>query len=138
MSDDHVPEVVQRLVREQVRTYDALEVVLFLHRESGRRWRPAEVAAAVRLSEDVAATVLNELAQHHLVVGAAGPKGPAFRLNTERAEVASAVSQLAAAWDAHRLALIRLLNANALERLRTGAARALSDAFLFNKRKNDG
>jgi hypothetical protein len=133
-----LPEVVQRLIREQVRTYDAVEVVLLLHGEASRRWRLPEIASAVRLSEEAAAAVLAELSRHQLIVESAVDAERSYRLDIERPEVAAAVSQLAVAWSDHRLALIKLLNASAVERLRTGAARALSDAFLVTRRKNDG
>jgi hypothetical protein len=36
-----------------------------------------------------------------------------------------------------RLAVIKLMSDNAIERLRTGAARAFVDAFLIGRKKND-
>jgi hypothetical protein len=135
---NELPEVVQRLIREQVRTYEALEMVLLLHRTPERRWRLGEIAEAVRLSEESTAAVLSDLEKQQLIVASGGAGKPMYRLQAERPEVAAAVSALARAWDDHRLAIIKLLNATALERLRTGAARALSDAFLFNRDKKDG
>ena len=135
---DRIPEAVQRLIRDQVRSYDALEVVLLLHGDPARTWRVADVAGMVRMSDDTAAAVLAELSRQQLVVEATGPGGRSYRLNVQQPDAAAAVDELAAAWENQRLALIRLLNANALERLRTGAARALSDAFLFTRRKNNG
>jgi hypothetical protein len=135
---DELPEVVQRLIREQVRTYEALEMVLLLHRHPDRQWRARDIAEAVRLSEEPTAAVLSELVGQQLIVESGGAGKNTYRLHTERPEVAVAVGQLATAWHDHRLAIIKLLNANALERLRTGAARALSDAFLFNRDKKDG
>ena len=138
MHEDEIPDVVQRLIREAVRTYDALEVVLLLHRERTQAWRVAEVAAAVRVSEEAARTALAELTQAGLAVATSSAGAEAFRLDTDRPEVRAAIARLADAWERHRLAMIKLMNASALERLRTGAARALSDAFLFTPRRNDG
>jgi hypothetical protein len=137
MSVDQIPDVVQRLIREQVRSYDALEVLLLLHRGRAQAWRPADVAAALRLPEDAAGAALADLADVRLLVATSTAGALAFRVDVARVDVA-AIEQLAAAWDQHRLAMIKLMNASALERLRTGAARALSDAFLFTKRRNDG
>ena len=61
-----------------------------------------------------------------------------YALGGARAGLDAAVSTLAHVVADSRLTVIRIMNANAVERLRTKAARAFSDAFLMRTRRDNG
>jgi hypothetical protein len=138
MSSDRLPEIVDALLRECVYTFDELEVLLLLQQDRARERRLADIAAAVRLGEPEAAAVLAALVDRQLVSNRVEGGSPGYTLAAGRPDRDQALAALAAVAAESRLGIIRVMNANAVERLRTKAARAFSDAFLMRNRRDNG
>lgn len=134
MTAPEVPAAVRDLIREQVHSYEELEALLFLHARPGEDCPPEAVAAALRVPADVAAAALGELAARGLARAAAAGGG-AYRFGPATPALGAAVAALAAAYGEQRLAVIRLMSNNAIERLRTGATRAFADSFLIGRKR---
>jgi hypothetical protein len=133
---DEIPGDVQRLLRDLLHTYEELEIVLLLDREKPRALSVSEVGAAVGIAPDAAGTTLATLIDRKLIARDDG--SGAYRFGDSPDEIVRAVGELGRIWSQDRLPIVRLVTANAVERLRTGAARALSDAFLLPKGRKDG
>ena len=138
MNADRIPEAAEALLRECIYTFDELEVLLLLHSDRERRWEIPDVAGRVRLGElDTAAVCAALVARQLITEDRTGPR-PAFALGGARPGLDAAMTALAGVASDSRLTIIRIMNANAVDRLRTNAARAFSDAFLMRTRKDHG
>jgi hypothetical protein len=69
---------------------------------------------------------------------ARGAGGPEFRYAPATVALDAGVSALARAYADQRLEIMKLISANAIERLRTAAIRAFSDSFLIRRKRRDG
>jgi hypothetical protein len=67
----------------------------------------------------------------------ASGRPPNYRFGGVRPDLDAAMAAIATLAAESRLTLVRLMNAHAVERLRTKAARAFSDAFLMRNRRTD-
>lgn len=132
ISDD-----VNTLLRDCIESFEQLEVLLLLHRTPGETWSPDAVATAttLKLSSDVADDALAHLRRWKLIDGEARVYryDPANRLD-------ATVRALAAVYEEDRLEVMKIMNQNAIERVRTSALRAFADSFFVGKggKKSDG
>ena len=133
-SDSQIAAAVRTLVAEQLYGYEQLEALLFLHARPGEECLAETVAAALRIPVGTAAGALEDLVTRGLA-SARGAGRPAYRFAPSSPELGAAVAALERAYAEQRLAVIRLMSENAIERLRTGATRAFADSFLVVRRK---
>lgn len=131
---DELPEDVRVLLRQHIESFDELESLLLLRQEAGADFSPDAVAARLGVSPDAAAEALRSLVKAGVVVAGAGG---VYRFGAVDAGASATVAKLAEAYRERRVEVMRLLSANAIERLRTAAMRRFADAFLL-RRKNDG
>ncbi|HET9298470.1 MAG TPA: hypothetical protein VFO11_00905 [Candidatus Polarisedimenticolaceae bacterium] len=134
MSGDLSP-ATQAFLNEHVEEYEDLEVLLLLFRHPERSWSAAEVAEHLRVSSDAVTDALAHMRSHALAESVPGPI-PRFRYAASQG--GTCVEELSAAYEHDRLRIIRRMNANALERLRTSAIRAFAEAFRLRKGRDDG
>jgi hypothetical protein len=136
MSDHEIAAPVRALIAERVRGYEQLEALLYLHARADASHAADAVAAALRIPVEAAAGALEDLAARGLAA-AAPESAHAYRFAPATPELHAAVAMLERVYAEQRLAVIKLMSDNAIERLRTGAARAFVDAFLIGRKKND-
>jgi hypothetical protein len=134
MVDVDVPLDVQRFVRERVESYEQLEILVLLRARRSESWTASAIAAQLRMPELVAEQDLRALRQQGLLTSSTGPDALLFRYGPREPELASALEQLVGAYGEHRIEVIQLLTANALERLRVRASSAFAQALLTGKR----
>ena len=125
------------LLFEHVSGYDELEALLLLHAAPARAWTVVEVAAALRIAALDAAAALGELSAHRLLATENASAPERFRYAPADGALAAGVDRLAQAYAGQRLDVVKQMSANAIERLRSSAARAFADAFLLGKKKID-
>ncbi|MGH8143693.1 MAG: hypothetical protein ACREU2_14395 [Steroidobacteraceae bacterium] len=128
---------VRRLLLEQITTYEQLETLLLLHAQPAQGWSAPAVAAAVRIQEDSAAAALNELVAQRLVSFKSDGAKSEYQYAAADAAAASAVDRLSQAYSQQRLEVVKQMSANAIERVRSSAARTFSDAFIFRRKRDD-
>lgn len=139
MSEPQVPVRVQAFLREHVGSYEELAIVLLLSETPDRAWTPGDVAGALRLPDSVAEEALDGLASGLLVRAARSPAGTTYEFSPANDELRTLVAEMARAYAEHQLEIVRLMTANALERLRARTLSTFSDAFLVKrKRPRDG
>jgi hypothetical protein len=142
VADEDVTEDVRQLLRDHVEVYEELETLLLLHGRRDRIWDVDAVADALKIPTANAAAALERLrgcglAEHVAVEGVeAGGRRTGFRLSARRPGLADTVARLAACYEDQRHVIIRLMNANAIERIRTSAMRAFADSFVVGKKKD--
>ncbi len=135
MTGEDVPEAVRELLRDHVETYEQLGTLLYARAQGDRAFSADEAAAAVGLASAEAEAALLHLVGHSLVGVDKGPAPPRYRYGARSSPQAPVIDQLATVHDRQHLGLVRQMSANAIERMRTSAARAFSEAFVLRREK---
>lgn len=123
-----------------VQSYEQLEVVLLLQRRERESLTATETAEALRIPKDLAESALVHLEGHGLVVAEANKLGNhRYMYGPRSADLGQSLAELARVYNENRLAVVELMSANAVERLRTSAIRTFAECFrLGQPRKKDG
>lgn len=129
-------EELRTFLRDHVSGFEELEVLLFMARSSGRVWSIPEVAKSLNLAEELTGGALEALAKNDkLLQRSSGVAGsPAFRY-APAPELQPLLTELQRAYDEERLNIVQIMSSNAVERVRSSAARRLADAFRLDRSK---
>jgi len=125
---------IRRLLYERIASYEQLEALLLLRADAAQSFSVPDVAAKLRIDESSVAAALEELTALRLLEKQAGSP-LSYRYAPVEPDTMVAVDRLAALYGEQRLEIIRQMSANAIERLRSSAARTFADAFLLRGRK---
>jgi hypothetical protein len=136
MPDGGVPADVQAFLREHVESYEQLEVLLRLRLQPDRSWTPLDVASELRISDELGLAALRFLCRERLLGVDVGRGVLLFRYAPQSAELVELIPRLAIAYEENRLEVMRLMTANAIDRLRLGPMNRLANAFLLGRKKN--
>jgi len=139
MPGDDVDEEVREFLRANVRSYEQLEILLAL-RHAPRDWTLAELTRELHLSDTAAAYAIEALQRSGLIEArsAAGGGVRTFSYTATGNTPARVLDLVANDLRDRPATLLRVMSAQAVERVRTGAARAFADAFVLRKDKPDG
>ena len=137
MQPAELPEDVQKLLRDHIGSYEQLELLLVLRANSDTCWTREALGARLRIPEALVIEALTALGSAGFVGSLTqdGRKGYAYRIH--RAEVEATVARLARAYKDQPMSVIKLMSANAIERVRTAALRTFAEAFILRKDKDD-
>jgi CheY-like chemotaxis protein len=113
-----VPADVRAFLTEHIDNWEQLETLLLLRERPQQYFHPEVVADRLRIAAESAAEALYHLAQRGLAEGP--PAAISYRYRPAAA-LRQVVDRLAAAHAEDRVALIRVMNANAIERIRRAA-----------------
>jgi hypothetical protein len=129
-------EELRPFLRDNVSSFEELETLLFFVRAPRGVWSAADVAPAVRLPEEAIETALDALVKAgnflQQAMGADGRRG--YRLASSE-ETLRLLETLRRAYDEERVRVMQIMTSNALERVRSAAARRLADAFRLGRGK---
>ena len=132
-------EFLQAFLHDSISSYEELEALLLLVRQCDRSWSDGEVAEALKVPVDAIASALDALASVEGLLGVDTQTGqrrcqyaPKSRL------LRQVVEELATAYMEQRLAIVQIMSANALNRVRGAAMRRLANAFRISRSKNGG
>ena len=134
MASRGIPEDVRSLLRECVISYEQLEALLFLRSRAEQDWSTEDVATHLRVPPETTAEALDHLRRYGLVHVGLEPNP--YRYAPANQSLAAAVEALARVYDTDRAALMNVMNAAAIERLRTKAIQAFADAFIIDRKKD--
>lgn len=140
MGDSMISDDVKNLLRDFIESFEQLEIVLLLQRKRGQNVTPDEVANELNLSPDTADAALEELCRVGLAELLIEGGARRYRCRQGAANLDAILHALAEAYEEQRLDVIKLMNKNAIERVRTSAMRAFADAFFVGGggKKKDG
>jgi hypothetical protein len=128
-----LPENVSRLLRDHIDSFEKLEVLMLLQHHPQSVWNASSVSLRVGITPLAAAAALQGLHDAGLI--AVRPGGQfSFEHAREDSELARAVEQLADRWGHDPVPLMRFMATTALDRLRSSAGRAFSQAFRTDSR----
>lgn len=135
MSPQDLPFDVLTLLQRHIAGIDELEALLLVRSDAARGWTAASVAAALDRPVAWAAPALESLCTAELIV-ARGGDGEERQFSYHPAPGhESVVTRLAELYDEQRADILRVLNDEAVERIRAAAAKTFSGAFDVGKKK---
>lgn len=138
MNGTAVPDDVQAFLYECIESYEQLEILLLLRNEAGARWTAEQIEARLNISPTLATDALTALWSRRLVECLANQSEALYAYASARAALDVTLGRLANAYATNPIEVIKLMSANAIRRVRTGALRAFADAFILRKDTNDG
>ena len=130
-----LPENVRAFLRDHVESYEQLELLLFLREQHALEWSMRQIAERMHFPADEIDEAVRGLVVAGCVVERAQPER-AIRYAPRDEGQAAAIDALAAAYAARPLAIIKLMNANAIERVRSAAIDTFADAFVLGRKKD--
>lgn len=121
-----LPPDVKRLLREQVRSFEELEVLRVLWSSAERVWTRREVADSVEIPDGLVDRALRSLCESGIVLSKLGADGRLYAYRPETVALVQTLSKLMRAYERQRSDILGLLASNALRRLRDGMSRWLA------------
>lgn len=128
---------LQAFLRDKILSYEQLETLLLLRSRSDETFSRGALAAALHVPDDDAAEALDHLLDHDLLEAQGGPKSRLFKYSPGNAALAAVVDQLAESYDRNRLTVMNLMNANAIDRVRTRALNTFASAFIVGRKRDE-
>lgn len=118
MDNSHttIPDPVQRLLRDQLTSFERLAVVLLLHKRAPDELSADAIATLLQMKADLVGEALTGLAGGGLVE--AGTQPQAWRFAAE-SHLTEAVSALSTAYCEQRAAVVGQMSVNAIGRIRS-------------------
>ena len=123
------PERLRRFLRDHVSGYEELEALLFVAREVGQDWTDFEVAGSLNVPVESIASALESLLSTGMIEVVRRGNLIAYRYAPKTDIAREEVVELQRAYSEQRLAVMQMMSANALERVRTAALQRFADAF---------
>ncbi len=128
--------LLQAFLHDSISSYEELEALLLLARESGRSWTDSELAEALKVQVDAMTSALDALISVEGLLEVDSQTGQRRCRYAPKSEaLRQVVAELAIAYVEQRLAIVRLMSANALDRVRGAALLRLADAFRIERSK---
>lgn len=127
-----VDEAVRAFLRDDIDSFESLEVLLLLHRER-TAWTADELCRRFEIRAPVIDDALASLVRARLVSATGQNVLGSYRYADGDSARDALVASLERAYRDEPIQIMRLMSANAIERLRNGAIRAFADAFVFRK-----
>lgn len=109
------------LLREQIHTREALQVLLTLQRDPNEAWTSRALSTALQIAQDTVEDALGELCSAGLIAARTLGVASWFRYSPTTQTVDDAVRRLVSLYDETPLEVMSQLNANAIERVRSAA-----------------
>lgn len=132
---ESLPTAVRAFLRDHIESYEQLEILLLLRRRPGEALTARALMDRMELPRDTVEESLDGLARAGCVTAGAR-SGEPVRYAPRDATLAATIDGLAAAYEDSRLAIIKLMSANAIERVRSAAIHTFADAFVIGRKKD--
>ena len=134
MTDRRIPLDVAEFLRDQIQTYEQLEIVVRIGRDPAREYVIASLVKDLNMDSATGAAVMDQLSAAGVLTITRDVAGDRVRCQEN---VEALAARLTEVYDSDRIQLISQMTQDALERVRTSALRTFSSAFLLG-RKRDG
>jgi hypothetical protein len=134
---EDVPEDVRAFLSEHIQSYEQLEILLLLRREK-MDWTAQRLSSHLKISPSLTEAALSELHSRGLVDSPLGASQVRYTGGSRLPDLEVTMGRLASVYAARPIEIIRLMTANAIERVRTAALRTFVDAFVVRKDKDNG
>jgi DNA-binding MarR family transcriptional regulator len=126
---------IAALLRDLVASFEQLEALLALHSVPAQWLDVVDLATRVGAPTDALDDALHQLHMRGLVQRQQTEQAQRWQY-APSSEAAARVDRLADLYQRQRLEIMRVLSAQAVDRIRNAASRAFADAFVIGRRKN--
>jgi hypothetical protein len=138
MQTSEPPHDVQILLRNHVESYEQLELLLLMRAGKGTSWTEETLSARLNMVSSLVGAALDGLKSAGFVEARVHGSEKHYAYLGQSDNVEATIDRLAAAYREYPIPIIKLMSANAIERLRTSALRTFADAFILRKDKDRG
>jgi hypothetical protein len=135
MADAEVPADVQAFLHDRVESHEQLAALLLLRSTADKSWDAAQVASVLGIPEGIADEALRGLREQSLLSASIAANEVRFRYDPEPVELDGVVAKLEKADAEQKIDVLRLMTANAIERLRTKALTTFAEAFVLRRQR---
>jgi len=138
MDSNELPDDVQALLRDHIESYEQLELLLLLRAERDHRWTEEALSARLRISSSLLAVALERLKSASFLEEWLDNAEKRYTYIAQSDPIETTLGRLVQAYREHPIPIVKLMSANAIERVRTAALHTFADAFIIRKDKNRG
>jgi len=138
MQPSEVPEDVRLFLRDHIESYEQLELLLLLRNERDVSWTAETLSTRVRMPSSLVSAALSELHAAGFVAVSSEGGEERHRYLLLPGELEATICKLAQVYREQPIEIVKLMSANAIERVRTAALRTFADAFILRKDKTRG
>ena len=138
MEASEPPPDVQILLRDHIESYEQLELLLLMRAARGSTWTEETLSAQLHLAQSLVGAALERLKAGGFVEAQMHGSERRYAYLGQSDKLEATINRLAAAYREYPIPIIKLMSANAIERLRTSALRTFADAFILKKDKDRG
>jgi predicted transcriptional regulator len=138
MQPGELSEDVQQLLREHIESFEQLGLLLLLHDERDLCWTQEALSSRLGLPDSLVLEGLDGLRSAGFVESATENNRAGYRYCVQHQRLETTIARLAQAYKEQPMPVIKLMTANAIERMRTAAVRTFADAFIVRKENKDG
>lgn len=130
-SENPLSRDVQELIRQRIHSFEELEAIVLLRTDPARLWSVLDVSSRLRIAEQSSQSALTKLVRS----GLAHAREDKYQYASESDDDVRALSS---AYEQYRVEILVLISTQAMNRVRDGALRAFSEAFLLGGPKKNG
>ena len=134
MTESRIPLGVAEFLRDQIQTYEQLEIVVRIGRDPAAEHVISSLINDLKMDSRAGAAIVDQLSGAGLLTIIHDAAGDRVRC---QGSAATPIARLAEIYESDRIELMSQMTQNALERVRTSALRTFSSAFVLG-RKRDG
>ncbi len=138
MQGGELPDDVQALLRHHLESFEQLELLLLLRTDRDRCWSEESLVERLRIPSSLVLEAVQGLASAGFLAPTAPSGQKQYRYRVQSDSLEATIDRLSHAYKEQPMPVIKLMSANAIERVRTAALRTFADAFVLRKDKNDG
>lgn len=132
MEKPPLPAALQAFLFDCIENYEQLELLVFLQRDRNRWLTADECARQLGIPESLVAIALEDLVGRQLAERRPDPAAR-YRYAPGTLELDYKSGLLARHYQENRFEIVKLMSANAIERLRTSALRTFAEAFVIRR-----
>lgn len=135
MPDAEISADVQSFLRDRVESYEQLATLLLLRSNADKLWDASQVASILGIPESIAEEALRGLFEQRLLDMTVVTEEARFRYDPTPAELDGLVAKLEKADAEQKTDVLRLMTANAIQRLRAKALTTFAEAFVLKRQR---
>ena len=138
MHSGELPEDIATFLHDHIESYEQLELLLLLRNEQQVSWTEEGLSRRLRIPASLIGAALAHL-EHAGYVSITTPDAEKrYSYLAQNDELEATMARLAQTYREQPMPIIKLMSANAIERVRTAALRTFADAFILRKDKPRG
>jgi hypothetical protein len=136
--EKELPEDVRAFLRLRIETYEALELLQLFQREPEKRWSATELGERLHVSPELAHSTAQALEAVGLAAGSTTELTTRYGYYQADPATNVIVERVLQLYRDQPVQVMKFMSGNAIERVRTAALRAFSDAFVLKKDPDRG